>query len=260
MKLPFGMRPSTLLERELFYSKFDIKESRDWVGRKSVYAVVLGRHSNIVLPQYTVDKDIPLIIDDYHSLQEVKSIIRAYQPEGVYYDRNYYKDFSKCHARNLRNAWNWENFAGQQLAFDLDPENVNCPIHGTLQERLEKGQGLSFCKTAFHLVKENTVTLHERLCENYSDVRIVFSGRGFHLHVFDKEARTLSRKQRRLLAQQYQMYGIDTWVTEGQMRLIRLPYSLNGVSSRIVLPLSPPHLLTFDPESEALPAFLKLAD
>jgi DNA primase catalytic subunit len=256
MKLPFGMRPSTLQERELFYTKFDIKKARDWVGRKLVYAVVLGRHTNVFPVRYKEDKNIPLIIDNYRSLRDVKSHILNYRPEGVYYDRNYYKDFSKCHTRNLRTAWNWENFAGQQLAFDLDPENVNCPIHGTLQERLEKGMGLSFCKTAFHIVKDNTFTLYEILQENYSDVRIVFSGRGFHIHVFDRDSKALSQKERGTLARRYRRYGIDTWVTEGQMRLIRLPYTLNGVSSRIVLPLSPSHLLTFNPEYEALPDFL----
>jgi DNA primase catalytic subunit len=256
MKLPFGMRPSTLQERTQFYTKFDIKKARDWVGRKLVYAIILSRHSNIYPPRYKKDRNTPLIIDSYRSLQEVKSVLLRYLPEGVYYDRNFYKDFSKCHTYNLRNAWTWENFAGQQLAFDLDPENVNCPLHGTLQERMDKGFGLAFCSTAFQIVRDNTLSLYETFTESYSDVRIVFSGRGFHLHIFDKETISLSRMERNALAQRYRTFAIDTWVTEGQMRLIRVPYSLNGISSRIVLPLTASQLLDFNPEYEALPDFL----
>lgn len=257
MKLPFGMRPSTLEERKHFYTSFELKKSRDWVGRKLVYLVVIGRHSNIYPPQYKNDKNDPLAIDNYHSLYQVQQYILTFLPEGVYYDRNYYKNFNLCHTHNLRKAWTWSNFTGQELAFDLDPENVHCPIHGTLQERMKQGKGLTFCKTAFEITKNNTLTLYEQLIQQYNDVRIVFSGRGFHLHIFDPSTRTLTRKQRKTIAQKYAHYGIDTWVTEGDMRLIRLPYSLNGVSSRIVTPLTKTQLQRFNPETDALPHFLK---
>lgn len=154
MKLPYGMRPSTLEERRRFYSHFDLKKARDWVGRKLVYAVVIGRHSGIYPSEYEDGKNEPLIIDSYKSLQDVLRWILKFLPEGVYYDRNYYKDFSLCHKYNLRKAWKWYNFAGQELAFDLDPENVVCPIHGSLEERMKKGYGLSFCEKAFELVKK----------------------------------------------------------------------------------------------------------
>src|SRR4030042_571800 len=185
MKLPFGMRFSTLIERKQFYTHFHLKKSRDWVGRKLVYLVVIGRHSNIYPQEYKDDKNDPLAIDNYHSLTEVHQWILKFLPEGVYYDRNYYKNFNLCHTHDLRNAWTWDNFNGQELAFDLDPENVDCPIHGTLQERMRRGEGLSFCKTAFTLTKENTLNLYDTLTQDYQNVRIVFSGRGFHLHVFD---------------------------------------------------------------------------
>lgn len=257
MNLPFGMRPSTLEERQQFYIDFDLKKSRNWVGRKLVYLVIIGRHTNIYPPAYKQDKDTPLAIDNYNSLQQVKHLILKFLPEGVYYDRNYYKDFSLCHTHNLRNAWNWDNFTGQELAFDLDPENVDCPIHGTLQQRMKKGQGLSFCETAFEITKNNTLELYELLTDDYTDIHIVFSGRGFHIHVFDKDTRRLTRIQRKKIAETYKKYGIDTWVTEGEMRLIRLPYSLNGASSRIVTPLHKTQLERFDPAKDALPSFLK---
>jgi DNA primase catalytic subunit len=251
------MRPSTLEERKQFYQNFDLRKARDWVGRKLVYLVIIGRHSNIYPPQYKEDKDIPMAIDNYHSLQEVKRWFLTFLPEGVYYDRNYYKDFSRLHTHNLRESWNWDNFIGQELAFDLDPENVDCPIHGSLAERMKKGEGLSFCETAFEITKHNTLAFYEELTKNYADVRIVFSGRGFHLHVFDPDTKTLNRKQRKSIAQSNKKYGIDTFVTEGEMRLIRLPYTLNGASSRIVTPLRKNQLETFNPARDALPDFLK---
>jgi len=256
MELPFGMRAATLEERKRFYTRFDIKKARDWIGRPLVYAVVIGRHTDVYPERFHDDKNIPLIIDSYRSLADVKRLILDFLPEGFYYDRNYYKDLSLCHTYDLRNSWGWENFAGQQLAFDLDPENVTCPIHGTLQERMSKGLGLSFCETAFEIARKNTLTLYEKLAENYSDVRIVFSGRGFHLHVFDDDARYLTRQQRRLIAETYKDYGIDTWVTAGEMRLIRLPYSLNGISLRIATPLDKAKLFTFDPRVDAIPGFI----
>ncbi|MFH1101481.1 MAG: DNA primase small subunit domain-containing protein [Methanobacteriota archaeon] len=251
------MRPSTLQERQQFYQHFNLKKARDWVGRKLVYLVIIGRHTNIYPPEYKNDKNTPLAIDNYHSLKEVHHYIKRFLPEGVYYDRNYYKDFSLCHTRNLRNTWAWSNFDGQELAFDLDPENVDCPIHGSLQERIHKGQGLSFCETAFQISKHNTLELYEHLTQNYSDVRIVFSGRGFHLHVLDNDTRHLTKKQRKKIADTNKHHGIDSWVTEGDMRLIRLPYTLNGASSRIVTPLTKTQLERFNPRTDALPRFLK---
>ncbi len=253
MELPFGMRAATLEKRKRFYTKFNLNRACDWVGRPLVYAVVIGRHTDVYPERYRDDKDIPLIIDSYRSLADVKRHILDFLPEGVYYDRNYYKDLSLCHTHDLRDSWSWENFDGQQLAFDIDPENVTCPIHGTLQERMNKGLGLSFCETAFDIARNNTLTLYEILAKNYSDVRIVFSGRGFHLHVFDDDARHLTQEERQSIAEKYKDYGIDTWVTAGEMRLLRLPYSLNGISTRIVTPLKPAKLLSFDPQVDAIP-------
>ena len=180
--------------------------------------------------------------------------ILRFLPEGVYYDRNHYHDLSLCHSHDLKDCWNWSNFAGQQLAFDLDPENVNCPIHGPLSSRLHT-RGLSFCEKAFEIARQNTVALFDELSSQYSDVRVVFSGRGFHIHIFDSDTIALTRTERAKIAEQYSSFGIDKWVTEGEMRLIRLPYTLNGTSSRIVTPLRKSEIASFDPASQALPPF-----
>lgn len=256
MKLPYNMRASTLKERKLFYSTFDIEKTKKWLKRKLVYAVIIGRHSNIYPNNFKEDKNIPLIIDKYKTLNQVKNKILDFLPEGVYYDRNYYKDITLCHSYNLRKAWDWDNFLGQELAFDIDPENVICPIHGSLQKRMSQGWGLSFCKKAFKMTIKNTIDLFEKLTENYTKIKIVFSGRGFHVHVFDKDTIKINREERKKISSKYQKYGIDKWVTSGEMRLIRLPYTLNGISSRIVKPISKTELENFNPEKDALPNFL----
>lgn len=89
----------------------------------------------------------------------------------------------------------------------------------------------------------------------------MYSGRGFHIHVFDKEAYLLSIKQRTEIAERTKAEGfaIDTWVTSGEMRLIRLPYSLHGMVSRLVLPLEKNEVKQFNPitDTRCLPLFLK---
>jgi DNA primase catalytic subunit len=91
-------------------------------------------------------------------------------------------------------------------------------------------------------------------------MKIVYSGRGFHIHVFDPEAYALSTTQRRQLAREVKERGfkIDEWVTAGDMRLIRLPYSLHGLVSRVVIPLEKGELDRFDPvhDKRCLPKFL----
>ena len=47
-------------------------------------------------------------------------------PEAVYYDRSVY-DQSEIRQ-------------GRELAFDLDPENITCPIHGTLADKMKKAR------------------------------------------------------------------------------------------------------------------------
>ncbi len=219
--------------------------------------VIIGRHSNIYPKKYKEDKNTPLIIDKYRTLEEVQQKILNFLPEGVYYDRNYYKDITLCHSYNLRKSWNWVNFKGQELAFDLDPENVNCPIHGPLQKRMKQGLVLSFCKKAFEITKKNTTNLYDKLSENYNDIKLVFSGRGFHIHIFDKDTITLTQKERNTIANKYSTYGIDKWVTNGEMRLIRLPYTLNSISYRIVTPLDKSEISGFNPTNQALPDFIK---
>jgi DNA primase catalytic subunit len=251
--LPEGMRYATLEERREFYTaEFDIGKVAEWFGKwtnRVKFAVIIGRHTMIYPKKYKKDADTTIIIDEYQGLSEVQDQIIEFLPESAYYDRNVYDE-------NDRKT-------GQELAFDLDPENVTCPIHGSLADKMKRHQGLSFCTLELEMVREQAIRLYEYLEKEFSEMRIVYSGRGFHIHVFDSEAYTLSDKERRELAQMVKEkgFGIDEWVTAGEMRLIRLPYSLHGLVSRIVVPLEKSELERFNPVSDerCIPKFLRKA-
>ncbi len=248
--LPVGMRYSSLEERKLFYSsEFNLQKVAEWfkdgVG-KTKFAVIMGRHTKIYPEKYKDDASTTIIIDDYKSLEDLRGQILEFLPEAVYYDRNVYDESDRK--------------VGQELAFDLDPENITCPIHGTLADKMKRNQGLSFCELELEMVKQEAIGLYEFLAAQFSEVRAVYSGRGFHLHVLDKKAYLLSTQERLQFAQEVKKEGfhIDEWVTSGEMRLIRLPYSLNGLVSRIVLPLKKDELGSFDAiyDERCLPKFL----
>jgi len=248
--LPQGMRYSTLPERKQFYTaEFSLLKVQQWLEQhrgKVKFAAVIGRHTKIYLEKYREDAGTTIIIDQYKRLKEVRDYLIDFLPEAAYYDRNVYDRADRK--------------TGQELAFDLDPENITCPIHGTLADKMRRHQGLSFCKLELELVKEQAVSLYEHLEQRFSRMKIVYSGRGFHIHVFDPEAYALSTKQRRQLAREVKEKGfqIDEWVTAGDMRLIRLPYSLHGLVSRIVIPVEKSELDRFDPvhDKRCLPKFL----
>ncbi len=233
------MRYATLGERAEFYrDEFNLGKIAGWFihpAGKVKFAVIIGRHTQIFAEKYREDALTTIIIDQYRNLEDVRKEILEFLPEAVYYDRTVYGEK--------------EEKLGQELAFDLDPENVVCPIHGSLNDKMNRGQGLSFCELELEIVKHEAVDLIEKLETRFSKVSAVYSGRGFHIHVFDKEAYLFDEKQRLEIAHEVKHAGfhIDEWVTSGEMRLIRLPFSLNGLVSRIVLPLQKQELETFNP-------------
>jgi DNA primase catalytic subunit len=248
--MPAGMRYSTLEERKEFYTQeVDLQKVAGWFKggfSNTKFAVIMGRHTKIFPEKYKQDASTTIIVDEYKNLEDAREQILEFLPEAVYYDRNVY---------DIKN-----NKIGQELAFDLDPENITCPIHGSLADKMKRKQGLSFCEIEFDMVKNEAIGLYEFLAERFSDLIIVYSGRGFHLHVLDPEAYKLSTNERLNLAQQAKQAGfhIDDWVTSGEFRLIRLPYSLNGLVSRIVWPLKKDELESFDAihDKRCLPKFL----
>ena len=249
-KFPKGMRYSTLKEREEFYrTEFDLDKVGNWFEKrdgKTIFAVIIGRHTKIFPEEYREDASTTILIDEYQDLRDVKKQILGFLPEAVYYDRNFYDEHGKI--------------LGQEIAFDLDPENLTCPVHGTLSEKMKRHQGLGFCKIELNMVKRETVKLYGELENRFDEMRIVYSGRGFHIHVLDRGTISWSYRRKKELARELKKRGylIDEWVTTGGMRLIRLPYSLHGMVSRIVLPLEPNEVLKFDPVNDArcIPRFV----
>jgi DNA primase catalytic subunit len=247
--LPEGMRVATLEERREFYHhEFNLGEVAAWFGNQAVgtkFAIVMGRHTGVFLKEYREDADTTILLKAHKSLAEVKTQALRFLPESLYYDRNVYD--AKGHK------------LGQELAFDLDPENIACPVHGDLAEKMRRGQGLGFCKLELDMVKQQAIGLYEYLENEFSILKNVYSGRGFHIHVLDKDAYSLGEKKRREIAHSVKERGfaIDAWVTIGEMRLIRLPFSLNGLVSRIVTPLSKSEVERFDPvhDERCVPKF-----
>ena len=263
-RMPAGMRYSTLAERKQYYKEeFDFRHFKRWMGDrftdKIVYAMIPGFHTGVFQKSQARIAKRTILIDEYQSLDDVVRQFMHYLPEAVYYDRGVYTEVGHP-AKAYRSPWKRRWFAGQELAFDIDPENVVCPIHGGLEQKMKSHQGLGFCWIEFEEVRDQTIRLWEQLEPKYEELALVYSGRGFHIHVRDKRADRMSKGARRKLARKLidQGYAIDEWVTAGGSRLIRLPYSLHGMVSRIVLPLSIKQAERFDPvkDKKARPSFL----
>ena len=262
-ELPGDLRPASLQERRRFYARrMDYDAAAGWMSRPAggrVFALILGRHSGIYPRRFRHLKNVPLIIDDAEEVRDLRPYLLRYLPEGVYYDRNVYAPLDETRKARIdyARAWRSRVFRGQELAFDLDPENVDCPIHGDIAAKMARHQGLSFCDWEFEEIRRQAAELFDELARRWSRLRIVFSGRGFHVHVFDADAFRLSRKQRGgIAASLARRYAIDEWVTSGEMRLIRLPLSLHGMVSRIVIPVPRRRLESFSyDDPRAVPRF-----
>ena len=115
----------------------------------------------------------------------------------------------------------------------------------------------------FKEVRRQAALLSDELRKQFSRVSVVYSGRGFHVVVDDRDAYALSSAERRGLARRYgRAYAIDEWVTSGGSRLMRLPGSLNGLVSRKCMRIREKRdLLEFDPRDSVLviPDFLRSA-
>lgn len=225
--------------------------------------MIPGRHTGIVVPRHADNRDNVVVIDDWQNARDIRDYALEYLPEGLYYDRNRYLDVSKCVgcSRGASGCFECNNYDGQQLAFDLDPENVDCPYHGDIGDKMGRKQGLSFCMYEFKVVRRQARDLAQELRNTYENVVVVYSGRGFHVVVDDERAYTLTMSERRSMAARYsRRYAIDEWVTEGGSRLLRLPHSLNGIVSRkCVIIKEERELEEFDPRISraALPSFAR---
>ncbi len=247
----------------MYYSRlmdYDAAERRfsGFPGER-IFALILGRHSGIYPRRFRSLKNISLLVEDARTVRQLRPYLLKYLPEGVYYDRNAYASVREAQASHLdyAHAWRSRLWLGQELAFDLDPENLDCPIHGDIIEKMRRHQGLSFCDWEFEETRRQAGELHDLLAREWSRLAVVYSGRGFHVHVLDADAYHLTKSERTRIARRYgKRFALDEWVTSGEMRLIRLPHSLHGMVSRVVIPVPRRELGSFrydDPRTT--PAF-----
>ncbi len=217
-------RVASLEERKEFYEKeFDLEKVKRWFRKNGmrypqICAVDAGSESGIIVNKRL--KDIML----YIPFSELKSKIKKYIPEDIYYDRNVYENPERV-LQTLR----FHDWTLQELVFDVDADNIVCD-HGVIRD---------VCLDCLSKARWWALKIKEILKErfDFSRIVLVYSGRGFHVHVLDKRAFLLTKRERRALSERFAGFPIDPWVSRGFISLIRLPYSLHGVVSKVVSPL-----------------------
>ncbi|MFH1071960.1 MAG: hypothetical protein V1743_00870 [Nanoarchaeota archaeon] len=230
-------RPSTLEERKQFYEKeFPLQKARSWfrkIPQPQICAVDAGSDTGII-----ADRKLRGLLL-YFPFAELQKKIRQYIPEDIYYDRNRYEDPEKV-LKTLK----FDDHISQELVFDLDADNIHC-AHPKSQQ---------VCPVCLKKAYQKTVAMKKELEKEFRSIEVVYTGKGFHLHVLDKKAFFLTIHEREQLNKRFSKYPIDPWVSRGYIRLIRMPYTLNALVSRKAIPVDTGK--GFNPK-EAIPGFLK---
>ena len=216
-------RPATLQERSEFYEKeFSIEKVKSWFALNNLplpqfCAVDAGSESGVIISTKLKNQLL------YFPFQELSKKIKQYLPEDIYYDRNVYRNPKK-----VLQTLKFREIKKQELAFDVDADNIFC--RHPPKERV--------CCKCLRKAHFWALKLDKELKKIFNKTALVYSGRGFHIHVLDKKAFLLSSKERSKLNKKFSKYPVDPWVSNGHSPLIRLPYSLNSPVSRITMPLS----------------------
>ena len=126
--MPQNMRIPSLKERIWFYThSFSKEESKDFTNTYDppVYALDLGNESGIYKPALKKYINKLLYLSNHGNI--TPKLIK-YAPEDLYYSRNITKDPALCRTCKKRSIScpACPNFKGQELAFDIDPENIEC--------------------------------------------------------------------------------------------------------------------------------------
>ena len=245
------LKPSTLEQRHKYYScefpKYNLRKwfSEGGIPQPQLYAVDMGSETGIIKNREKLGKMIIL------RAVNLEDKLKDYLPEDVYYDRNRYGDVELALEKlNFREIFTDPNIEAQELAFDIDPENIPCGCRSSYPH---------FCEKCLKESIQQGVRLAEHLSDRFDRIGLVYSGRGIHVHVFERSAFKLTIKEREEINNDVVGFGIDPWVSRGRIRLIRLPFSLNALVSRVVLPLTVEQAVEFDPVTSdmAVPGFLK---
>ncbi len=223
MKKRVEFRPATLNERKEFYqNEFDIEKVKGWFinnGMKlpQLCAIDAGTETGII-----IDKKLRGNLL-YFPFNELNRKIIKYIPEDVYYSRNYYLNPKKV-LRTLK----FDKWKKQEFVFDIDSDNIKCKCSN--DEEL--------CENCINKAFIWAKRMKKELKKEFRNITMVYSGRGFHLHILDEVVFYLSLKERNILTKRFSKYPIDPWVSRGYIDLIRLPYSLNGLVSRKVITIN----------------------
>ena len=232
VKKDVDFRSSSLEERERFYKEeFSISKIKKWFSSSGMRlpqlcAIDAGSETDIILNKKWKNQLF------YFHFNELNKKIKKYIPEDIYYCRNFYDN-----PREVLNRMNLKDWKEQELVFDIDLDNLSSGILNN--KNIQK---------AFQW----TFKMRRELQKDFEKVVIVYSGRGFHIHVFDKKVFFLSRNQRKIVVKKFSKFPIDPWVSMGNIDLIRMPYSLHGLVSRVVVPLKD---MKFD-EEKTYPRFM----
>lgn len=234
-RFPKDLRPATVSEREQFYrDTFDWAAAEDFLARwdAPVFAVDVGSESTRYRPKWKKYKGKLVYIRTYANQRGLQQKLVRYAPEDVYYVR--------------------ESAEGteQELCLDIDPENCACRSCDRFrQQHEEKTKVYSFCTDCFTAAAEHAKQLFDRMEKHFTDVRLLYTGRGFHIRVLDETAYLMEQEDRKQLATHLQETGhpIDAWVTNGSIDLLRVPGSLHGLVGRICTVITPDQL--DDPET-----------
>src|SRR5206468_4145242 len=154
--------------------------------------------------------------------------IRDLVPAHVYFSTAYYQEPTAAMEEK-----GWE---GADLVFDIDADHLDTECKPTHDNWKCKGCGnvgrgsapkicpsckndrfdeqTWLCEKCLHQAKEETVKLLDMLYSDFavdpSDLRIFFSGhRGYHIHVYSDELRTLGEEERREFADYMTAQGLD---------------------------------------------------
>ncbi len=245
-QFPYGMRPARVAERRQFYeNEFSLATSADWfrIGDQEQLVIDVGSETTRYRPMHKQYLYKLLYVTQYLTHAELNEKILTYVPEDIYYDTK-----------------STPSSAVQELVFDLDPNHLYC-MHCRMMRNKLSGpiSAYAFCEQCFIDVATATAELNDLLSKHFTHLSLIYSGRGFHIHVRDNAAWQLPYEQRQALAEKMQQrFPIDMAITAGSADLIRLPDSLNGLVSRKVREIHSSDLE--QPEKiineKALPAFL----
>ena len=164
----------------------------------------------------------------FRTSEQLLGAIRDLVPAHVYFSTARYKEPTAAMEEK-----GWE---GADLVFDIDADHLDTECKPTHDNWKCKGCGnvgrgsapkicpsckndrfdeqTWLCEKCLHQAKEETVKLLDMLYSDFavdpSDLRIFFSGhRGYHIHVYSDELRTLGEEERREFADYMTAQGLD---------------------------------------------------